>query len=237
MLTFAATIPGVHYNLISFGSIYQPADDDLPSKGLQECIQILSNGLLTRVHLKSWQCHLTLLKEYVKRRYGRNTDKLAILILPICWFPPFLCPSSLEIDLNFSKQLIWFSTLPTKLSSLITLLKREPGARKGRKDTQLHPFHICIQVTTMRYVCQFLLMCTCLVFCSAHAKFAQCCLLRLELWRARIPTKVQQLQFLYFDITRLELHWLVNICSCILVFCHGYSISFRQTLCCESNND
>ena len=109
-------------------------------------------------------------------------------------------------------------------------VSREPGAGEGRRDTQLHPFHICIQVTTMWYVCQFLLMCTCLVFCSALVKFAQCCLLRLELWRARIPTKVQQLQFLYFDITRLVLHWLVNICSCILVFCHGCSISFRQTL-------
>ena len=73
MLSLAATILRVH-NLISFGSIYQSADDDLPIRGLQECIQILSNGLLTRVHLKSWQCHLTLLKEYVKRRYRRNTD-------------------------------------------------------------------------------------------------------------------------------------------------------------------
>ena len=43
-------------------------------------------------------------------------------------------------------------------------VSREPGAGEGRRDTQLHPFHICIQVTTVRYVCQFLLVCACLVF-------------------------------------------------------------------------
>ena len=76
------------------------------------------------------------------------------------------------------------------------------------RETQSHPIFM---VPPLNVYCVFQvlhidhcnLLIRTLVFNLALTKFAQCCLLRLELWCARNPRKGLQLLFLNFDITHL----------------------------------